>query len=77
MNDKIAWRLLWILVAATVIVFALQYAFDHRLEAGVLTYLIPGCTVSYLCGRHDGFRERLARKDKNKELGGGNSHNVE
>ena len=71
MSDKIAWRLLFIWIAASGILIIIQYAFDRRIDTSVLTYLIPGCTASYLFGRHDGFRECVSKKAENEQTTAG------
>jgi hypothetical protein len=66
-NDAIAWRLLYIWIVATAALFLVQFVSDHQVDASVLTYLLPGCTASYLFGRRDGFRERGTEEDANGE----------
>lgn len=62
MNDKIAWRLLWTVTAAVIVLFAVQYLFDRKVQLESLIYIVPICTASYLLGRYDGSRERVSGK---------------
>jgi hypothetical protein len=57
MNERIGSHLVILWILASGLLFAFQYAFDSGIDARVLTYLIPGCTVSYLLGRQDVVRE--------------------
>jgi hypothetical protein len=62
MKDSLAWHLLWVCLAATVVPLAFQYLFDGRLDAGVLNYTLPACAASYMFGRQAGATERRNRR---------------
>jgi hypothetical protein len=66
-NGRIAWHLLYIWIVAIALLFIIEFAFDRRIDTSVLTYLIPGCTVSYLLGRRDGVREQTMEKHSDEE----------
>ena len=67
MNNIIARHLLFIWILATIMLFVVQYFFDHHINPDVLTYLLPGCTVSYIFGRVDVLREIGKKKDSKNE----------
>jgi hypothetical protein len=54
--NTIAWRLLALCSVAIALTLVLQYAFIRRVDAEVLTYIIPACIVSYVLGRRDAIR---------------------
>jgi hypothetical protein len=60
MNDKIAWRLLWTVAVAVIVLFAVQYLFDRKVQPESLIYVVPICTASYVIGRYDGSRAHVS-----------------
>lgn len=65
-SNYVAWRLLYTVVAAIAALFLVQFASNHRIDPDPLTYLIPGCIVSYLFGRRDALRERNREPEQKK-----------
>lgn len=66
-RNDIGWRLLYLCLGATAMVFIIQFVFDGELNSDVLNYAIPVCIVSYLSGLRDGKREIVSGEDKKDE----------
>jgi len=64
MNNTLALKLLYTLAAASVAVLVAQYAFQGRIDCGVLMYVLPIAAGAYMAGEKDGMQRRLANRSE-------------
>ena len=67
-NNNIARNLLLLCFLATVVTFAVQYLFEGKVNADVLSFIIPACVTSYLFGRQDGQKEHTEKEVEKNQL---------